>query len=130
MGAQCQPISTNQEGENMANNPAKKTSQSDWNPADIKYALNNAGWTMAALAELHGLTSSTPLSHTFNRSYPINEKRIADAIGVEPHVIWPSRWNADGTQKPRGIRTLQFNAREKARNGRAAAEADKQAVAA
>lgn len=107
----------------MANNPAKKTSREDWHPADIKAALAKAGWTLAALAELHGMTTATPLSHTFNRSYPINEKRIADAIGVTPQTIWPSRWNDDGTQKPRGQRAIQFNAMERARNSKAAAAA-------
>lgn len=107
----------------MASNPAKKTSREDWHPADIKCALAKAGWTLAALAQQHGMSTATPLSHTFLRSYPLNEKRIADAIGVPVWEIWPSRWNDDGTQKPRGMRALQFNAREKARNSKAAAAA-------
>lgn len=106
----------------VANATAKKTSQEDWHPADIKAALNKAGWTMTALAATHGINRAT-ISNVFLRSYPLNERRIADAIGVDPHVIWPSRWNADGTPKPRGHRALQFNAMERARNSKASAAA-------
>ncbi|MFZ5483525.1 MAG: helix-turn-helix domain-containing protein [Pseudomonadota bacterium] len=104
----------------MASNPAKKTSREDWHPADILAALRKAGWTLAALGELHGVGRAT-MSHTFTRSYPANEKRIAEAIGVPAWEIWPSRWNEDGTPKPRGHRALQFNAMERARNSKAAA---------
>ncbi len=92
----------------MANNRTKKASQKDWHPADIKAALDKAGWTLRALAKHHGLTTSTPLSHTFLRSYPANEKRIADAIGVTPQEIWPSRYFEDGSKKPRGLRALRL----------------------
>lgn len=92
----------------MANSSTKKTSREDWHPADIKAALDKAGWTLRALAAHHGLSSSTPLSHTFLRSYPLNEKRIADAIGITPQEIWPSRYNDDGSKKPRGLRALRL----------------------
>lgn len=105
----------------MANNAAKKTSPEDWHPADIKAALHKKGITLAGLAQAHGMTSSSTLSSTFVRSYPLNEKRIADAIGVHPKVIWPSRYNADGTRKPQGFRALQFNAANVARNSKAPA---------
>lgn len=105
----------------MATNAAKKTSPEDWHPADIKAALHKKGITLAGLAQAHGMTSSSTLSSTFVRSYPLNEKRIADAIGVHPKVIWPSRYNADGTRKPQGFRALQFNAATVARNSKAPA---------
>lgn len=92
----------------MANNSTKKTSREDWHPADIKAALDKAGWTLRALAAHHGVKASSTLSHTFERSYPLNEKRIADAIGVTPQEIWPSRYNEDGTKKPRGLRALRL----------------------
>ncbi len=106
----------------MANHPAKKTSQEDWHPADILAAVRKSGWTFAALAEHHGLERST-LTHALARSYPKAEQRIADAIGVAPQVIWPSRWNQDGTRKPRGAHVLQCSARERAQHGRTAAVA-------
>lgn len=92
----------------MATRTVKKTSQEDWHPADIKAALDKKGWTLRALAAHHGLSSSTPLSHTFLRSYPANEKRIADAIGVPVQTIWPSRYFADGTPRLRGLRGLRM----------------------
>lgn len=92
----------------MAKHTDKKTSREDWHPADIKAALDKAGWTLRALAAHHGMKASSTLSHTFERSYPLNEKRIADAIGVTPQEIWPSRYNEDGTKKPRGLRALRI----------------------
>jgi Ner family transcriptional regulator len=88
----------------MAKHTAKKTSQEDWHPADIKAALEKKGWTLRALAEHHGVKGSSSFSHTFWRSFPLNEKRIADAIGVRPQDIWPSRYYEDGAKKPRGLR--------------------------
>lgn len=98
----------------------KKTSREDWHPADIKAALNKAGWTFSALSHKYGVGRST-LNNALVRSYPLAEERIAEAIGVDPHVIWPSRWNPDGTPKPRGINALRVSARERARNSKAAA---------
>ncbi len=91
----------------MAKYHPKKASQSDWHPADIKAALEKAGWTLRSLAAHHGISGSGTLSHTFLRSYPLNERRIADAIGVPVQKIWPSRYHPDGTKKPRGLRALR-----------------------
>lgn len=91
----------------MANANTKKTSREDWHPADIKAALEKKGWTLRALAGHHGIKGSSSLSHTFLRSFPLNEKRIADAIGVQPQDIWPSRYYPDGTKKPRGLRGIR-----------------------
>jgi lambda repressor-like predicted transcriptional regulator len=88
----------------MANTLAKKANQEDWHPADIKAALEKKGWTLKALAAYHGLKGSSSFSHVFERSFPLNEKRIADALGVKPQSIWPSRYYPDGTKKPRGRR--------------------------
>lgn len=88
----------------MVRNNAKKGALTDWHPADIKAALEKKGWTLRALAEHHGIKGSSSLSHTFQRSFPLNERRIAEAIGVQPQEIWPSRYYEDGTKKPRGSR--------------------------
>jgi len=105
----------------MATNAAKKPADQDWHPADVKAALHKKNITLASIAEAYGLTSSSTLSSVFTRSYPLNEKRIADAIGVHPMVIWPSRYNKDGSIKPRGFRAVQFNATERARNSKTTA---------
>ncbi len=105
----------------MARNTAKKPVIQDWHQADIIAALHKNGITLAGLARAYCLKSSSALSHTFLRSYPLNEKRIADAIGVHPMEIWPSRYNADGSVKPRGFRAIQFNATAMARNSKTTA---------
>lgn len=105
----------------MTTSHAKKPAAQDWDSTDIKYALHKKGITLAGIAEAYGMTSSSSLSSTFARSYPLNEKRIADAIGVHPMVIWPSRYNKDGSIKPRGFRAVQFNATALARNSKTTA---------
>lgn len=114
----------------MVNEEAKKPVIQDWHPADIKAALHKKGITLASIAKAYELTSSSTLSSTFTRSYPLNEKRIADAIGVHPKVIWPSRYNLDGTRKLQGFRELQFNATALARNSKTTAADSKFAKAA
>lgn len=77
----------------------KKTANADWSRKEILVALEKAGWkTMRALAEHCEIAQST-LFGAFWKPYPASEKRIADAIGVHAMVIWPSRYNTDGTCK-------------------------------
>jgi len=109
---------------------AKKPVEQDWHPADIKAALHKKNITLAGIAQAYGMNSSSSLSSTFIRSYPLNEKRIADAIGVHPMIIWPSRYNKDGTVKPRGFRAVQFNATAMARNSKTTAADSKMRKAA
>lgn len=91
----------------MTTNVSKKASREDWHPADILAALHKAGWTLRGLAHSHGLTNSSTMSAAMVRSYPANEKRIADALGVHPMVIWPSRYFKDGSRRPQGLRALK-----------------------
>lgn len=105
----------------MTKDAAKKPVDQDWHPADIKAALHKKGITLSSIAKAYGLSGSTSLSSTFTRSYPVNEQRIADAIGVHPQVIWPSRYNPDGSRKLQGFRELQFNAITLARNSKTTA---------
>jgi len=96
---------------------AKKASQKDWHPADIKAALHKKGITLSAIAKAYGLTDSTSLSAAMVRSYPINEKRIADSLGIPPQEIWPSRYYEDGMPRPRGFRAIQCNTLSIVREG-------------
>lgn len=107
----------------MATNASKKASREDWHPADILAALHKAGWTLRGLAHSHGLTNSSTLSAAMVRSYPLNEKRIADALGVHPMVIWPTRYFEDGTRRPQGLRALKSTRVTGARNADARAAA-------
>jgi lambda repressor-like predicted transcriptional regulator len=107
----------------MNRNAVKKASAvadepiADWHPADIKAALHKAGWTLTALAKEHGLTSQGTLSKAFTSSYPVAEKRIADALGIHPRTIWPTRYFDSGEPKPRGLRGLYLNRITPAVNG-------------
>jgi lambda repressor-like predicted transcriptional regulator len=101
----------------MANNTTKKASQLDWHPADILAALHKRGITLRALAAQHGFTSSSTLSAAMVRSYPANEKRIAEALDIHPKSIWPSRYNEDGTRKPQGLRAMKSTQSHCQRNG-------------
>lgn len=106
-----------------AHNPKKANTDTeapvqDWHPADVKAALHKAGWTMSALAHLHNLTSSNTLSKALTNSYPIAEKRIADALGLHPKDIWPSRYYDNGEIKPRGFHAIQFNRLKPVVNGK------------
>lgn len=67
----------------------------DWNRADIKAALEKAGWSLRQLSISYGLTPKT-FQHALHRPYPKAEAAIASAIGVLPQVIWPSRYDRYG----------------------------------
>lgn len=66
----------------------------DWHNADIIAALKKKGTTMAAVSRLAGLSSST-LANALTRKWPKGERLIAEAIGVRPEVIWPSRYDIE-----------------------------------
>lgn len=107
----------------MTISTAKKASREDWHPADIKAALHKRGITLAGIARAHGLGDSSALSSTFTRSYPANERRIADALGLHPKDIWPSRYYESGEPRPRGFRAVQCNAASRVVNGNLAVAA-------
>ena len=113
----------------MHANNAKKANQEDWHPADIKAALHKRGITLSSLAKAHGLTKSASFSAALVRSMPANEKRIADALGLHPKNIWPSRYNEDGTRKPQGFRAIQCTPVALNGNGKAVAASGKKQVA-
>ncbi len=73
----------------------KKPVSEDWHKADIKAALEKAGWTLRALSEHHGYSPSL-LKHALQRQYPNGEQKIAEALGLKPAVIWPSRYDTNG----------------------------------
>lgn len=70
----------------------------DWHPADIIAALRKRGTTMAAVSRAAGLSSST-LANTLSRPWPKGEWLIADALGIHPSEIWPSRYYDTQTQQ-------------------------------
>lgn len=65
--------------------------QPDWHPADIIAGLRKRGTSLAALSRQAGLASST-LANALNRRWPKGERLIAEALGIAPEQIWPSRY--------------------------------------
>lgn len=72
----------------------KKPARQDWHKADIKAALEKAGWTLRALSIAHGSRHGTTLRQALVQPYPKAERIIAAAIGVDPANIWPSRYTS------------------------------------
>jgi len=72
-------------------NTPKKTPSGDWTRITIKRALEDAGWTMRGLSKAHGRAPASVTS-TILRPWLVMELIIAEAIGVTPQEIWPSRW--------------------------------------
>lgn len=62
-----------------------------WHSADIIAGLRKKGTSLAALSRASGLSSST-LANALTRPWPKGEHLIAEALGVEPSVIWPERY--------------------------------------
>ncbi|EEC0294361.1 transcriptional regulator [Salmonella enterica subsp. enterica] len=65
--------------------------QQDWHSADIIAALRKRGTSLAAVSREAGLSAST-LANALTRPWPRGEKLIADALGISPEIIWPSRY--------------------------------------
>lgn len=63
----------------------------DWHSADIIAGLRKRGTSLAAVSRRSGLASST-LANALIRHWPKGERLIADALGVAPEHIWPSRY--------------------------------------
>jgi len=77
----------------MSKNRSPK--KQDWHRADIVAALRKAGWSLRRLSVHHGYASPTTLTHALDRPWPKGERLIAEAIGVSPAEIWPSRYRKD-----------------------------------
>lgn len=83
----------------------KKASPKDWHRADIVAALRKAGWSLRRLATHHGYAAPTTLITALDRPWPKGQRLIAEAIGIDPAKIWPSRYqdknNTDAAQDHR-----------------------------
>lgn len=100
----------------------KKSRRVDWHRADVVCGLWKLGTSMERLSREHGYATGA-LRNALNIPWPKAERILAEALGVTPQDIWPSRYREDGTPKSgRGERGLgrykrkSTNARP-ARNG-------------
>jgi len=87
----------------------------DWHAEDIKAAIRKTGITMADLAKKHGY-ARTVMSMVLRDPWPAVERIIASHIKVKPEVIWPSRYNPDGS--PRSPASNQQDSRRRSRRHR------------
>jgi Ner family transcriptional regulator len=89
----------------IISNP-KKPAPQDWHKADIICGLWKLGTSMQKLSRENGYKSGS-LRLAITMPWPRAERIIAEALGVRPHQIWPSRYHADGSPKSgRGERGL------------------------
>jgi Ner family transcriptional regulator len=65
----------------------------DWHPADIGAALKNRGLTLAGLSIANGY-HKTAAGKALKLRWRAMEVIIAEAIGVAPATIWPSRYSS------------------------------------
>jgi Ner family transcriptional regulator len=78
------------------NNPeSRMTGRTDWHPADVLAALKKRGKTLAGVSVAHGY-HPTAAGKALKRQWPALEAIIAEALGVRPAEIWPSRYTEDG----------------------------------
>lgn len=93
-------------GGSPATNTGDCCGVADWHPADIMAALRKAdpSWTLSALSRAHGY-SRNAVGEALRRPWPAVEAIIADALGVTPREIWPTRYDAAGT--PRNARPIR-----------------------
>lgn len=65
----------------------------DWHPSQITCALRMKGTNLRKLSISCGYKPGT-LGNALRFMYPKAERIIADAIGVNPEEIWPSRYKS------------------------------------
>ncbi|ECG1391868.1 TPA_asm: transcriptional regulator [Salmonella enterica subsp. houtenae serovar 45:g,z51:-] len=56
-------------------------------------ALHEKKWSLRRLSTHHGYSNPTTLKVALDRPWKKGERLIAEAIGVHPDVIWPSRYS-------------------------------------
>ncbi|WP_416053094.1 helix-turn-helix domain-containing protein [Cupriavidus basilensis] len=70
----------------------------DWHRADIKSALEKAGYSLRQLSIQHGYAPGS-LSRVLDTPWPGAERIVAAAVGVPAREIWPTRYGNDGEPK-------------------------------
>jgi Ner family transcriptional regulator len=66
---------------------------SDWHRADIVAALKKRGLSVRQLSRDAGLGENT-LANALRTPWPKGERIIAEAIGMRPDQVWPSRYRS------------------------------------
>jgi Ner family transcriptional regulator len=83
------------------NAPAYSPEQpEDWHPADILAALKKRGHSLAGLSVANGY-HPTAAGKALKQPWPAMELLLANALGLTPQAIWPSRYDQEGRPLPR-----------------------------
>lgn len=78
----------------------------DWHHENIKAELRKKHGSLEALAIAWGFSrSAVRVALNPGSRWPKLEARIAAELNVAPHILWPDRWNPDGTRRPPSIAT-------------------------
>jgi Ner family transcriptional regulator len=72
----------------------------DWHPADVQAALKKRGQSLAGLSVANDY-HPTAMGKALKKPWPTVEAIIADALGLSPATIWPSRYDNEGKPLPR-----------------------------
>jgi Ner family transcriptional regulator len=67
----------------------------DWHPADVLAALKKRGHSLAGLSIANGY-HPTAAGKALKQAWPAVERIVADALGLQPQLIWPSRYDNEG----------------------------------
>ena len=78
--------------------PAQVSCDDDWCRADIVCEVRKAGWSLLQLSLHHGYAAGT-LKAALNSRWPKGQRLIAEAIGVAPEDIWPSRYHTNSRSR-------------------------------
>lgn len=70
----------------------------DWHPEDIKAAIRKRGCTLTALGRERDIDVRL-ISLALSYPHKAAEAAIATFLSVPAHLIWPSRYFADGSRK-------------------------------
>lgn len=76
----------------------KKPALKDWHKADIICGLWKRGTSLEKLGREHHYAQGA-LKLCIYRPWPKCERIVAEALGVTPQEIWPSRYHEDGSPK-------------------------------
>jgi Ner family transcriptional regulator len=70
----------------------------DWHPEDIKAEVRKKGSTLAAIGRRDGMSRQS-IALALVRPSERGERAIARFLGKPAHLIWPSRYNPDGSRR-------------------------------
>lgn len=77
---------------------SKKPVDSDWHKADIICGLWKLGTSVQKLSR-ENKYKGNGLEQAIRRPWPKGERIIAEALGLTPQQVWPSRYHTDGSPR-------------------------------